>query len=134
MNLGKRTKRSLLAAAAAILIIAAVWLILLESTSYTRKLCTRINSFGYSIGPSDLYTKGYGMKTSISAVIEEDLAQVKEQSRACGFSADTEKIGRVELMLWDMDGENVMIIWLVDREPELAFIENRSTGETKPIG
>lgn len=134
MNLDKRRRNSLLIAAAAILLIAIVWLVILESGSYTRKVCTRINEFGYHVSPSDLYTKGYGSNTSISEVLTEDLTEICEQSRACGFGADTLKTGRVELMLWNIDNENVMVIWLVDKEPELVFIEKRSTGETSPIG
>jgi hypothetical protein len=134
MNPDVRTKRSLLIAAAAILVVAVVWLVILESGSYTRKVCQRINGFGYIVGPSDLYSKGYGRLTSIDAVLDEDLDVIREQSLSCGFGGDTSKIGNVELLLWNMDGENVMVIWLVDREPELVFIENRSTGETRPIG
>lgn len=134
MNPDKQTRRSLLIAAAAILVIAVVWLIILESGSYTRRVCKRINGFGYSVGPSDLYSKGYGQNTSIEAVIEEDLETVQELSKSCGFTADTDKVGSVELMLWNMDNERVMVIWLVDREPELCFIENSTTGEVMPIG
>lgn len=130
----KTTKRTMLIAAGVIFLIAVIWLIVLESGSYTRKVCSRINAFGYAVTPSDLYSKGYGTGTSIGAILDEDLALVKEQSAKCGFSADTEKIGNVELLLWNMDNEKVLVIWLVDREPELVFIENSSTGETFPIG
>lgn len=130
----KKTRTTLLVIAAALIIAAVVWLIVLESGSYTRKVCQRINGFGYHITPDDLYTKGYGDNTCIADVIGEDLSEVISQSKACGFPADVEKTGRVELLLWNRDGENVMVIWLTDREPQLVFIENRTTGETRPIG
>lgn len=128
-----RTKRILLTAAAAILISAVVWLIVLESTSYTRRLCKVINTHGYHVSPSDLYPKSYGNGRSISDMIEEDPALIVEYSKACGFPAEIEKTGEVELMLWKMDEERVMVIWLVDNEPELVFIENTKTGAVSPI-
>ena len=124
----------MLAAAGALLLIAIVWLLILENKSYTRKVCRRIDSFGYHISPSDLYSQGYGSNTSIKDILDTDLSVVIEQSKKCGFSADTERVGNVELLLWNMDNERVMIIWLVDREPELVFIESRKTGVTMPIG
>ena len=129
-----KTRRTMLIIAGCIFLAAMVWLIVLASTSYTARLCRRINGFGYHAGPSDFYTRGYGTNTSISEVIEEDLAEVMLQSRACGFPADVTKIGKVELMLWDMEDGKVMVVWLVDREPELVFIEETGTGKTYKIG
>ena len=51
-----------------------------------------------------------------------------------GFGSDIDRTGLVELMLYNVDGEKVMYIWLVDREPELVFIEDLKTGELLPIG
>lgn len=133
-GLDKKTKRTLLVIACAILLAAVIWLIILESTSYTRKVCGMINRFGYHVTPDDLYLKGFGDNTSIDELLDEDLSAVTAQSLESGFPAETGRIGRVELMLWNMDGENVMVIWLTDRIPQLVFIENRSTGETKSIG
>ena len=128
-----KTKRSVLLAAGVILIIAIVWLIILESTSYTRALSNRINSFGYNSSPSELNIRSYGKDLKISDVLDKDLSLVTELSKECGFPADTEKSGQVELALWRADSERVMVIYLVDHEPELAFIENTVTGEVLPI-
>ena len=65
MSISKNTRRSGLIAAAVIFVIAMIWLALLESSSYTRALCVRLKSFGYSVSPSDFYTQGYGANTSI---------------------------------------------------------------------
>lgn len=130
----KKNKRTLLVIACALFVFAIVWLVVLESTSYTRMVCRRINGFGYHLAPNDLYLKGYGDGTSIDEVLDEDLSLVIMQSRACGFPAETGKTGRVELMLWNMDDKRVMVIWLTDREPQLVFIEDSATGETRPIG
>ncbi len=121
-------------AAAVIFAGAMVWLILLESHSYTRALCTRLGEYGYAVSPADLYSRGYGKDTSIVRVAGEDLSEACELSRAKGFAANVEKNGLVELMLYNVDGERVMYIWLVDREPELVFIEDMGTGKLSAIG
>ncbi|MBO4848507.1 MAG: hypothetical protein J5586_05065 [Clostridia bacterium] len=134
MKPDSRTRRTFLFIALGLFLAAAVWLAILESKSYTRALCTRINSFGYSVSPADLYTQAYGNEKSISEVVEEDLETVIEQSKGRGFDADVNRVGRVELMLWHMSDGRVMVIYLVDREPELVFIEDPDTGDTFPIG
>ena len=131
--ISKSTRRTLLIFAGAIFVIAVVWLILLESRSYTRAVCTRINSFGYSLSPSDLFTQGYGADTSISAVIGKDITEPVRASKERGFDSDTEKSGLVELMLYDIDPTHVMYIWLLDREPQLVFIEDLETGGISSI-
>ena len=131
--ISKSTRRTLLILAAAILVIAVVWLILLESNSYTRAVCTRINTFGYALSPADLYTQGYGADTCISAVIGKDIEEPVRVSRERGFEAETEKNGLVELMLYDIDQTHVMYIWLLDRTPQLVFTEDLTTGEITPI-
>ena len=127
-------RRTMLIAAGIIFLAAAVWLIILESGSYTRKICSRINEYGYAVTPSQLFAKGYGSSVSISELLDEDLTEAAAYSRECGFSADVEKQGTVELLLWKMDDDRVMVIWLVDKVPELVFIESSSTGEISPIG
>ena len=132
-SISKSTKRTLLIFAAAILVIAIVWLVLLESNSYTRAVCTRINGFGYALSPADLYTQGYGSDTSISAVIGKDISEPVRCSRERGFDADVDSKGLVELMLYDIDSTHVMYVWLLDRAPQIVFIEDISTGDISPI-
>ena len=134
----KRTRRSGLIAAGAILLIAVIWLILLEAHSYTRAVCRRINEYGYAVSPSDFYTQGYGTNTSIAEVFTgemtaEELKKAAELSRECGFPADFEKIGTVEVMLWNMGRDEIMIVYLTDREPQLVFIEDLETHEIRSI-
>ena len=127
------TRRALLILAGAIFLTAIIWLIVLESNSYTRAVCRRINSFGYNVSPADLYSQGYGNDISISQVVGGELDEVRELSIECGFSAETERAGRVELLLWHMDDARVMVIWLLDREPELVFIEETGTDKVYSI-
>lgn len=139
MSLPKEKRKAGLIAAAAIFIIAMVWLALLEKSSYTRALCGRLKGFGYSVSPSDFFTQGYGANTSIAAVMQgelsqEEIAEAVSLSKENGFSADIDKVGTVELMLWRMDPDRVMIVYLLDKTPELVFIENRATGGILPIG
>ena len=128
------TRRNMLIAAGVIFAAAMVWLIFIESGSYIRKVCGRINSFGYHLTPSDFFLQGYGTNTSIEELFDEELLTVVTLSRDCGFSADIKKVGTVEVMLCELDEDRVLIVYLVDKEAELAFIENRTTGSTEKIG
>lgn len=132
-SVSKRTRISMLIAAGAILVVALAWLVLLESNSYTRAVCRRLGGFGYSVSPSDFYTQGYGSGVSIGEVIGKDCSEPVSLSKQAGFGADIEKKGLVELMLWNMDNDSVMYCWLLDREPQLVFIESLSTGLLRSI-
>lgn len=127
------TRRFLAFLAGALFLIAVVWLILLESNSYVRRACTRINEFGYASSPDDFFTQGYGSGKSIAEVIGTDCSEPAALSRECGFDADTDTRGLVELMLWNIDSDSVMYVWLLDREPQLVFTESISTGLLRPI-
>ncbi|MBQ4448340.1 MAG: hypothetical protein II897_08625 [Clostridia bacterium] len=139
MSISKNTRRSGLIAAAVIFVIAMIWLALLESSSYTRALCVRLKSFGYSVSPSDFYTQGYGANTSIEQVMQgeltaEEIAKAVSLSKESGFSADITKVGTVELMLMQLGSEKVMIVYLTDKTPQLAFIEDRASGTISALG
>ncbi len=129
-----RSKRNMLIAAGVLLAVAVIWLVVLELTSSVRDVCDSINRFGYSVTPNDFYSQGYGTDTSIDELLDEDISTVVEQSRECGFPADTERIGKVELLLWNMDDERVMFVYTVDGEAELVFIQEIDTQNTYPIG
>ena len=116
-----------------------IWLALLESSSYTRALCVRLKSFGYSVSPSDFYTQGYGANTSIEQVMQgeltaEEIAKAVSLSKESGFPADITKVGKVELMLMQLGSEKVMIVYLTDKTPQLAFIEDRASGTISALG
>ncbi len=123
----------MLIAAGAILVIALVWLVLLETRGYARGVCSRINGFGYSVSPADFCTQGYGSGASIGEVIGKDCSNIEELSRQAGFEADTETKGLVELMLYNINDDDVMYVWLLDGEPQLVFIESLKSGEVRPI-
>lgn len=131
----KRTKRSLLIAAAALLVIALTWLVILELNSSIRGVCNQINEYGYAVSPNDFYLQGYGADTTIEQVLKDiDIGILREYSISCGFSANTNKAGRVEVLLWQMDDTRVMTVYTVDGSAQLVFIENTETGEVTPIG
>ena len=134
-----KERRIGLTVAAGLFVIAMIWLALLERSSYTRALCQRLRGFGYSLSPSDFYTQGYGTDTSIEAVLQgeltaEEIENVRGLSKSRDFPADTEKIGTVELMLCELGGDKVMVVYLTDKVPQLAFIECVGTGEVLAIG
>ena len=128
-----KTKRSMLIAAGVLFIAAIVWFILLERNSYTNAACDRINDFGYDASPRELRIIYHGENISISEYSELDYDVLVPLSRACGFGSDIEKVGSVELYGWEVDADRSISIWLVDREPELVYMYDASTGEYLPI-
>ena len=138
--MSKASSRSMLIAAGAILLIALIWLALLESKSSVRAVCRRINEFGYSVSPGDLYLQGYGSDMNIRGLLEdkgitrEEADKLIELSKSCGFGGDVDRNGKVELLIWQADGQRVMLIYTVDGAPELVFFESISSGEASAIG
>lgn len=137
--MSKRTTRSLLIAAGVILLAALIWLVLLENGSSVRAVCERINEHGYRLSPADLYLRGYGSGTSIRALLEnegvgeEELQNLITLSQSRGFGGDIDKSGKVELLMWNENSERVMLIYTVDGDAELVFMEQVRTGEVGPI-
>ena len=133
------TKRSMLIAAGAILVIALVWLALLEAKSPVRRLCGRLKEFGYSVSPGDFYLQGYGTDVSIRSLFEEkgitdeEAARLVELSRRCGFEGDIESAGKVELLMWQRSEDSVLLVYTLNGEPQLAFIETMPGREALPI-
>lgn len=129
-----KTKRSVLIFAIFLIVLAVIWLVLLESNSYLSAVSRRINSFGYSTSPSEFYTQGYGDNTNIAALMSSEPEQTVQLSKQAGFEADVQTTGFVELLLWNVDNDNVMYIWLLNHEPQIVFIEDIETGQLKSIG
>lgn len=132
-DLPLKTRRAALLAAGVILLIAVIWLIILESNSYVRAACRSVNRFGYNTAPSDFYLRVCGTDTSVVKLTGRDCSEISELSKRCGFGGDADKTGKIELMLWNMDDDNVMYVYLVDKKPEIVFIEELSSGKVKSI-
>ena len=124
-----KTKRSMLIAAGVLIIAAVVWFVLLETTTYTKAACDRINAFGYDAQPKELRILYHGENTSISEYSELDYNVLVPLSEACGFGSDINKVGSVELYGWEVDPERSISIWFVDRQPELVYMYDASKGE-----
>ena len=133
-GVSRSTRRAMLIAAAVIFAAAMIWLAVLESHSYLRDICERINEFGYRLSPADFYSQSFGSDTSIEKLSGRDLEEAKALSASCGFGADTSKTGKVELLLCKLDSDRVLYVYTVDHEPELVFIESISKGTLSPIG
>ncbi len=132
------TKRALLITAAVILVLAAVWRVIIDVRSPLRSVCESVNRFGYSVSPDDFFLQGYGDNTCIRDILageltDEETEHIVSLSQECGFGGDIEKTGRIELLLWQMDEDRVMIIYTADGIPELVFIETVSTGAASGI-
>ena len=138
--MSRGTRNALLIAAGVILVIAIVWRIVIEVKSPLRGVCARVNEYGYHITPDDLVLEGYGKDTSLGGLFcggeytADEIEAIAEASRSCGFGADLDKNGAVELLIWNIDSGRAMLIYTVDGSPELVFIEDKATGSVSPIG
>ena len=138
MSAGSR--KILLAAALAILIGAVIWRIFIELNSPLRSICARINEYGYNVSPDELTLEGYGLDMDLESLVSESeslagsMEEIVACSRSCGFDADMKLVGKIELLTYSIDSDNVMLIYAVDGKPQLVFIEKLSTGEVLPIG
>lgn len=134
------SRRTLLIAALIILAAAAVWRIAIEVKSPVRAACARINKYGYNISPDDLYLQAYEQDMSLKKLFEAEgysdteVSRLSELSKSCGFSADIDRAGKIELLMYNIDSNKVMLIYTVSGTPELVFIEELSDGSVLPIG
>ena len=134
------TRRTLLVFAIALIAAAIVWRIIIEVKSPVSAVCARINRLGYNISPDDLYLEAYGDDICLKELFDdgthtdEEILELARISKACGFDADLEKSGRVELLMYNIDSDRILLIYTVNGEPELVFIEQMSTGNIISAG
>lgn len=131
----KRTRNLILAVAAALLIAALLWGGSVSRNSRLSALARALSVYGYSLGPEDLYVAHSGGKGSIEALMGDmDLNAAVEASRAGGFSSDIHREGNVELVLAALPNEDVITLFLMDGDVELAFVQRPESDLVYPLG
>ena len=132
----KRTRNSVIVAAAILIVIALVWKITLSCTGMTNRIADELSKHGCEIQAENIEKLMHEKNTSIKALMPEgtELDKVIAVSKQAGFDSDTERVGDVYLLLADLDeGKRVLTVFVVDEEIELAFIQIPDSDEVFPV-
>ena len=133
--IGKRGRWILLIAAGVLLVAAFLWNARLNSTSEGARLCRIVNEFGYALHPDDLYPTGAWNDTSIRALLPEtELSDAVAASKSAGFPSDIDRAGQVTLVMANVGNDDVVTLYLVDREIELGFVQVAGTQGVRALG
>ena len=129
-----RRRRIFLIAAGALLLIAAVWSLFLSGGAGAA-LASKMNSYGYTLTPDDFYPAGEWKNTSIRTLLSgAQLDAAISVSKQAGFPSDVEKMGDVTLLMANAGGDDVITLYLVDGEIELAFVQVTGADAVKLLG
>lgn len=134
--MNKRTRNSVIIAAVILLVIALVWKIVLSGTSLTKKIADSLSQHGCRIHPDDLEKLMHEKNTSIKALMPENTVpeSVIEASKKAGFDSDTERTGEIYVLLAELNGgKQVLTVFVVDGEIELAFIQVPDSDRVFPV-
>ncbi len=129
-----RRRKGFLLAAGALLLIAAVWSLFLSGGAGAA-LAAKMNSYGYTLTPDDFYPAGEWKNTNIRTLLSgAQLDAAISVSKQAGFPSDVEKTGDVTLLMANAGGDDVITLYLVDGEIELAFVQVTGTDAVKLLG
>lgn len=134
--MNRRTRNSVIVAAAILIVIALVWKITLSCTGMTSRIADELSKHGCEIQAENIEKLMYEKNTSIKALMPEgtELDKVIAVSKQAGFDSDTERVGDVYVLLADLDeGKRVLTVFVVDEEIELAFIQIPDSDEVFPV-
>ena len=121
-------------AAGALLLIAAVWSLFLSGGAGAA-LASKMNSYGYTLTADDLYPAGEWKNISIRTLLSgAQLDAAISASKQAGFPSDVEKTGDVTLLMANVGGDDVITLYLVDGEIELAFVQTTGSTTVKALG
>ena len=128
-----RRRRGFLIAAGALLLVAAVWSLLL-SNGAGATLASKLNSYGYTLRADDIYPAGEWQDTSIQTLLSgAELKEAVAASGQAGFPSDVEKTGTVTLVMANVGGNDVITVYLVNGEIELAFVQVTGSDTVKAL-
>ena len=131
----KRARNLILAIAGALLIAALFWGGSISKNSRLSALARALSVYGYSLSPEDLYVAHSGGKGSVEALMGDmDLAAAVEASIEAGFPSDIRREGTVELVLAALPNEDVITLFLLDGEVELAFVQRPESDLVYALG
>lgn len=128
-----RRRRGFLIAAGVLLLVAAVWSLFLSGGTGAA-LASTLNSYGYALIADDIYPAGEWKDTSIQALLSDaELTAAISASKQAGFPSDVTKTGTVTLVMANVEND-VITLYLVDGEIELAFVQAAGSDAVKPLG
>ena len=131
----KRNKIILFCAAGALLVIALIWNIHLNSTSEGARLCRKLNEYGYTLHPDDLYPSGAWNDTSIRTLLPDiALNDAVQVSKKAGFPSDVDRTGNIALLMANIGSDDVITLYLFDGEIELGFVQTKGTQTVRALG
>ncbi len=129
-----RRRRGFLIAAGALLLVAAVWSLSLSGGAGAA-LANKLNSYGYALTADDLYPAGEWKDVSIKTLLSgAELEAAISVSRQAGFPSDVEKTGTVTLVMANSGEDDVITLYLVNGEIELAFVQVTGSDVVKVLG
>ena len=129
-----RRRKGFLIAAGVLLLVAAVWSLFLSGGAGAA-LASKLNSYGYTLTADDLYPAGEWKDTSIKTLLSgAELGPAISASKQAGFPSDVDKTGTVTLVMANVGGDDVITIYLVNGEIELAFVQVTGTDAVKVLG
>lgn len=132
--LKKRTRMILLIIAGALIVTAVVWGTVLDTGSEGRRLCDIINAHGYQITPAELYVSGSWQNSSIRALLaSEEMTHAVDASLQAGFPSDIDHVGTITLIMANVSGDDVITLFLVNNDIELAFIQVTGADEVRAL-
>ena len=130
-----KTRAILLIAAIVIFIGAVVWYFILSGTGAQSVFCSFLRGYGYHVVPEDIFIAADEPDTTIRLMLSDaDLNDAIDASKKAGLPSDITKRGNVTLLLVALSNGDVITTYLVDAEPELAFIEIPDTHAVYPLG
>ena len=129
-----RRRRGFLIAAGALLLVAAVWSLFLSGGAGAA-LANTLNSYSYTLTADDLYPAGEWKNTNVKTLLSDaELTAAISVSKQAGFSSDVTKTGTVTLVMANVGGNDVITLYLVDGEIELAFVQVTGSDAVKALG
>ncbi|HWR22007.1 MAG TPA: hypothetical protein VN366_00905 [Feifaniaceae bacterium] len=129
-----RRRKGFLIAAGALLLIAAAWSLLLSGGAGAQ-LAGTLNAYGYSLTADDIYPAGAWEDTSVAALLSgAELDAAISASKETGFPSDVNKTGDVTLVMANAGGDDVITLYLVNGEIELAFVQVTGSDAVKALG
>ena len=132
MNAKKR--KYFLLAAGALLLIAAVWSLFLSNGTGST-LAAKLNTYGYSLTADDIYPAGEWKDTTIRALIgDTGLDAAIAASKQAGFPSNIDHTGTVTLIMANTAGDEVITVYLLGGEIELAFVQVAGSDAVKALG
>lgn len=106
----------------------------LETRGLAARIAEQIKSHGLEIDANALKQHSYDKNASVRSLMGgEDMTAAVEASKAAGFSSDIDRRGEVYCLLAELGGGEVLTVFVVDEEVELAFIQTAEKTEVKPI-